>query len=313
MLKRIEVGGICGGSYSSAQIGKDLIPRLKIMQETGSASPALSGVSTGFPSLDGLIDGLHAGELIVVAGRPCMCEDNLVRQIALHVAINQGIRVAYFSTEKSREVVLRNLITLDARIGLHDLRRNSLSEEEWQRFTTSADRICGAPIIINDISADPEVLRKEVKKLCTHSMSRPSLIIFDKVPSGDDSRSAIGRKLSTFSKYLIEIARNNNVPVIALAGISRGVEKRKCKSPMLKDVASIDGIHWSADTVITLVRDSIYDPDTEFPDFAQVSVLKSFYAPCDGGFQLECNQRSGYLSEIPRIQVWSEMREGDLE
>jgi replicative DNA helicase len=75
------------------------------------------------------------------------------------------------------------------------------------------------------------------------------------------------------------------------------VEERKCKSPILKDVASADGIHWYADTVITLVRDVIYDPGTEHPEFAQVSVLKSFYGLM-GGFQLVLNQPSGYFSEI---------------
>ena len=296
-IRRLDAGDICGGSFSSALIGEQLIPRLKVMRENGGVAPSLSGLSTGFPSLEGMLDGLHAGELIIVAGGTCMCEEKLVKQIALNVAINQGIKVAYFSTGKSRSVVLSNLICLDAKIGWNDLNCNRLSEQEWQSFSKSAEKICGAPIIINDISADPRVLRKEVKKLFSNSDSKPGLIIFDKVPSGDDCNSAIGRKLSTFSEELIGIARNNNVPVIALAGISRDVEERKYKSPMLKDVASADGIHWYADTVITVVRDVIYDPDTVHPDFAHVSVLKSFYGLI-GGFQLVLNQPSGYFSQL---------------
>ena len=226
-----------------------------------------------------------------------MGEHRLVQQIALHVAVNLGIPVAYLSTIKSRAVVLRDLITLDARIAQHDLYRNTLSEQEWQNFSKSAEKTCSAPIIISDISADPRVLWKEVKKLC-NSNSRPGLIIFDRVPSGDDSSSEIGRRLSTVSEELISIARSNNVPVIALAGVSRNVEKRKWKSPMLKDVASVDGIHWYADTVITLFRESVYDPDTDQPELVDVSILKSFYTGLTGGFQLEFNQQSGYFSDF---------------
>lgn len=304
-LRRFDAGDICGGSFSSARIGEKLILRLQMMQDTESVAPTISGLSTGFNRLDGMIDGLHAGELIVVAGRPSMGQNILVRQIGLHVAINLGINVAYFSTEKNRELALRNLISLDAKVEWHGLHRNTLSEEAWQNFSKSSKNICNAPIIINDASADPRVLRKEVKKLFLNSFNKPGLIIFDKIPTGDDCSSSIGRRLSSVAEELISIARNNNVPVIAIAGVSRDVEDRKCKKPMLKDVASADGIHWYADTVITLVRDVVYDPDTEHPDFAQVSVLKSFYGLI-GGFQLELSRQSQYFSEMqlkpPKIE-----------
>ena len=159
---------------------------------------------------------------------------------------------------------------------------------------TAAQKIANSPLIINDSSADPGVIRKEAKWLC-ESDHPPSLIVIDKIPDQCDGVSAIGRRMSNMSADVYRIARDNGIPVIALAGISREVESRKYKYPMLSDVASADGLQWYADTVISLYRDAVYDPASKEKDKTNISILKSFYG-CIGGFEMHRSE-DGWLRQ----------------
>ena len=285
---RQDAGDICSGSFSSAHILRELMPRLHKMRETGD-STLLSGLSTGFKELDQMGKGLHPGELIVVAARPGMGKQQFVWQIAMHVACELRETVAYFSMNQSRTFILKNMTGFAAQIDLHRLKDNQLNEQEWESYTSMVQKIAISPLTINDSSADPRVIREEAKFLCKSDNS-PKLIVVDRIPTQSDTGSEIGRRMSNMSADIYRIARDNGIPVIALAGISREVESRKCKYPMLADVASADGLQWYADTVITLYRDAIYNRDTEEKDTTHITMLKSFYG---GGGGCALN-RSGY-------------------
>jgi replicative DNA helicase len=264
------------------------MPRLHKMRETGD-STLLSGLSTGFKELDQMGKGLHLGELIVIAARPSMGKQQFAWQIAMHVACELKETVAYFSMNQSRATLLRIMTGFAAQIDLHRLRENQLNDQEWESYTSMAQKIANSPLIINDSSSDPRVIREEAKFLCKSDNS-PKLIVVDRIPTQSDTGSEIGRRMSNMSADIYRIARDNGIPVIALAGISREVESRKCKYPMLADVASADGLQWYADTVITLYRDAIYNRDTEEKDTTHITMLKSFYGG-GGGFDL-------YLSDL---------------
>jgi len=292
-IKRNGVGDICGGSFSSAQIMSEMLPHLEKARDTVGSAETLSGISSGFEYLDKMIDGFHSGELIVVAGRPGMGKRQFVWQIAMHVACELNQTVTYFSTKKSRALLLQNMTAFAAQIDGHRLRNHQLNEQEWQSFSSAAQKIANSPLIINDNSADPSVIRKDAGLLCEFDHA-PSLIVVDDIPGQGDTGSAIGKRMSNMSADVYRIARDNGIPVIALAGISREVESRKCKYPLLSDVASTDGLQWYADTVIGIYRDAIYDPETQDEDTTHISILKSFYG-CIGGFDLYKSSDGNYV------------------
>jgi replicative DNA helicase len=293
-IRRHDAGDVCGGSFSSANIMRDLLPRLEIMRKTtGNAS--LSGLSSGFQELDRMVGGFHPGELIVVAGRPCMGAQQFVWQIAMHVATELNETVAYFSTTQSRTFLLQNMTAYAAQVDWHQLRENQLNEQEWESYTSAAQKIANAPLNINDSSADPRVIRSEAKCLC-ESNQPPKLIVIDSIPSQSDSSSAVALRMSNMSADIYRIARYNGIPVIALAEVSRDVESRKCKYPMLADIASADGLQWYADTVISLYRNAVYAPETKEKDTTHISILKSFYG-CIGGFDMQ-QSKGGWVTPV---------------
>jgi len=300
-IKRTGVGDICGGSFSGAQIMSEMLPRLEKARNTVDSAASLSGLSSGFEYLDKMIDGFHPGELIVVAGRPSMGKRKFVWQITMHVACELKQTVAYFSTGTSRTSLLQNMTAYATQIDGYRLRHNQLNEQEWQSFTLAAQKIANSPLIINDNSADPSVIRKEARLLC-ESDHAPSLIVVDDIPGQGDTSSAIGRRISNMSANVFRIARNNGIPVITLAGVSREVESRKCKYPLLSDVASADGLQWYADTVIALYRDAVYNPETKEKDTTHMSILKSFYG-CIGGFDMLKSTDGIYSSAHPNLII----------
>lgn len=273
--------GICRGSFSSAQVLKEIGERLG-KPHADDESPAISGLSTGFCSLDRLTDGLHPGELIVVAQRPCMGAERFVRQIMLHVAEKNQVPVAYFSTEKSRAFVLREMVADIAQISpIYYRRQCKLLGEELQAVTSAAERLSKASIVINDASANPRDIRDDIDLLC-ESGYRLGLIVVDKIPRSLETSSKIGRLLGNVSYEIFRIARDFHIPVIVLADVTRKIERRECRMPRLADIVSADGIAWYADTVLSLYREEFYDPYTAKKNQTEVRIMKSFYG--DIGF-----------------------------
>lgn len=280
-IRRNDEGDICRGSFSSALVLKEIGERL-VKPHADDGSPAISGLSTGFCSLDRLTDGLHPGELIVVAQRPCMGAERFVRQIMLHVAEKNQVPVVYFSTEKSRAFVLREMVAVIAQIShLYYQHQHELLDEELQAVTSAAERLSKASIIINDASANPRDILDDVNLLC-ESGYRPGLIVVDKLPRSLETSSKIGRLLGNVSYEIFRIARDFHIPVIVLANLTRKIELRECRIPRLADIVSADGIVWYADTVLSLYQGEFYDPYTEKKNQTEVRIMKSFYG--DIGF-----------------------------
>jgi len=296
-FRRECIGDICGRSFSSKQILEDIGPRLKNPFGADKTTVAISGLSTGFNELDKLIDGLHPGELIIVAQRPCMGAERFVRQIMLHVAENAQVPAVYFSTEKSRAFILREMVANTAQIFPHYYQHHSyLTEQDLQAIASAAERLAEAPIIINDNSANPRDIREHVETLC-QSGNRPGLIVVDKIPRSIETSSKAGRVLGNMSYELFRIARDNQIPVIALASVSRKLEYRKDKEPRLAEIVSADGILWYADTVITLYKEAFYEPYTSRQNQTRFNVAKSFYG--DGGwFELLQDGHSGQFVAV---------------
>jgi len=224
----------------------------------------VTGVPTGFERFDQLTAGLQPSDLIIVAGRPSMGKTALALNIGYNAAKKTGSVVAVFSLEMSRQQLGIRLLGLDAGINATKLRTGSLRGDDWPRLTESADRLSELPIFIDDTSA---ISVLEMKAKCRRLKKRADLglVIVDYMQLIQGRRSAESRQLemSEISRSLKGLAKDLNVPVIALSQLNRKVEDRPNKKPQLADLRDSGAIEQDADVIAFIYRDEIYNPNSE--------------------------------------------------
>lgn len=265
-----------------------LISELEKVQHREKKS-LLTGIPTGFTELDKLTSGLSPGNLVIVAGRPSMGKTSFSINIALHVGIEMGLPVAIFSTEMSCEELLLRMIAAEARLSMKDMRTGFLPKSEWQKITTVASRIEGAPIYIDD-SASLSV--REIKHRCRHLMAKKglNLIIVDYLqlmPGRTGKPEYRQWDVSEISRSLKITAKDLKIPVIAVSQLSRAPEKRAGaeKRPQLSDLRESGAIEQDADLVIFIYRKEWYDrlggkkPAEEVKGIAEISIGKQRNGP----------------------------------
>lgn len=235
----------------------------------------VTGLPTGFADLDKLTSGLQASDFIILAARPSMGKTafalNLVQNVALraHTKIKRDkpCCVAFFSLEMSKEQLVSRMLCSEGGIDSQRLRIGELSEEDWARFWTTCDKIGNANIFIDDTAGITAMeMRSRARRLkAEHGLD---LIIVDylQLMQGSGKRSSMGdrqQEVSEISRSLKALARELNVPVIALSQLSRGVESRQIKRPMLSDLRESGSLEQDADIVAFLYREDYYDPQTD--------------------------------------------------
>ena len=223
------------------------------------------GISTGIPDLDRLLSGLNKSDLIVVAARPSMGKSAFVHNIALNVARDRDVSVALITLEMGREQVLVRLLATTARVDMQKLRTGRLSTDEWRRITQAAGELEDFSIFINDT---PGITIMEIRAECRRLKMRHSnlgLIVVDYlqlVQGGAHANQNREQEIAEYSRSLKELARELDVPVIALSQLNRAVESRPDKRPQLADLRESGAIEQDADIVMFLYRDDYYNPDT---------------------------------------------------
>jgi len=247
----------------------------------------VTGVPTGFGQFDQLTAGLQPSDLIVVAGRPSMGKTALALNIGYNAAQKSGKVVAVFSLEMSRQQLGIRLLGLDAGINATKLRTGSLRKDDWPRLTESADRLSDLPIFIDDSSA---ISVLEMKAKCRRLKKRADLglVIVDYMQLIQGRRSAESRQLemSEISRSLKGLAKDLNVPVIALSQLNRKVEDRPNKKPQLADLRESGAIEQDADVIVFIYRDEIYNPNSEENrNIAEIIIGKQRNGPT-GAFKL---------------------------
>jgi replicative DNA helicase len=247
----------------------------------------VTGVPTGFERFDRLTAGLQPSDLIVVAGRPSMGKTALALNIGYNAAKKTGNAVAVFSLEMSRQQLGIRLLGLDAGINATKLRTGSMRSEDWPRLTESADRLSELPIFIDDSSA---ISVLEMKAKCRRLKKRDDLglVIVDYMQLIQGRRSAESRQLemSEISRSLKGLAKDLNVPVIALSQLNRKVEDRPNKKPQLADLRESGAIEQDADVIAFIYRDEIYNPNSEEnKNIAEIIIGKQRNGPT-GSFKL---------------------------
>ena len=250
---------------------------LEKIEIASKTSGSVTGIPTGFLDLDYKMAGLQPSDLILVAARPSMGKTAFVLNIAQHVAFKADKAVAIFSLEMSKEQLVNRLFALEAQVDSQSLRTGNLKDEDWEKLIESAGIIGKSKLIIDDT---PGISISELRSKCRKFKLEQGLdlIIIDylqlmtgRVGGRSESRQ---QEISDISRSLKGLARELNVPVIALSQLSRAVEQRPDHRPMLSDLRESGAIEQDADVVMFIYRDDYYNKDTELKNVAEIIIAK---------------------------------------
>ncbi len=244
---------------------------------------APKGVRTGFKELDGLIGGLEPGSLNIIAARPSMGKTAFALTIAQNAALRHNVPVGIFSLEMPAVQLVTRMITSEARIDMNRLRQGNLSERDFQRLVDVAGRIADAPIYIDD-TPDLSLLELRARARRMHSQHQLGLIIVDYLQlmsgaAGSTKNENRQQEIAAISRGLKGLARELEVPVVALSQLSRAVESRPNKRPMLSDLRESGSIEQDADLVLFIYRDDYYNPHSDKAGIAEIIVGKQRNGP----------------------------------
>lgn len=241
----------------------------------------VTGVPTGFTDLDKMTAGLHSGELLIIAARPSMGKTAFSLNIASHMALKAKKTVAYFSVEMAKEAVMMRLLASESKISIGEIRTGRIQDASWPKLIQAAGAISEAPLFIDDTAGiSPFEIRARCRRLkATHGLD---CIMIDYLQMMDLKQKVESREraVSEISKGLKAIAKELQVPVIALAQLNRGVEGRSDRRPMLSDLRESGSIEQDADVIMMLYRDDYYDKeDQDKAGHAEVIIGKQRNGP----------------------------------
>jgi replicative DNA helicase len=218
------------------------------------------GIKSGFKDLDALTNGFHAGNMIVLAARPAVGKSTLGLDIARHASIHNGDASVIFSLEMSRSEITMRMLSAEARVGLNNIRSGALSDDEWGRLAKRMGEISDAPLFIDD---SPNLSLMEIRAKARRLKQRHNLklIVIDYLQLMSSGKKVESRQqeVSEFSRNLKLLAKELEVPVIAISQLNRSPEQRADKKPMLSDLRESGSIEQDADMVILLHRDDLYE------------------------------------------------------
>jgi replicative DNA helicase len=238
------------------------------------------GIPTGLADLDKLLGGLQRSDMVVMAGRPGMGKTSLGLSIALQAARRWQKRVALFSLEMSDEQLVQRLVSAETGIDSQRLRLGKIEADEWATFYQAIRLLSETSIFIDDTPAISALeLRTKARRL--HAEHGLDLLIVDylQLMRGGSRNENRQQEISFISRSIKALARELNIPVLALSQLSRQVESRHDKRPMLSDLRESGSIEQDADVVLFIYRDEIYNVDTEFPNIAEIIVSKHRSGP----------------------------------
>ena len=244
----------------------------------------LTGLSTGFKDLDKLTAGLQPSDLILVAARPSMGKTAFTLNIASHVALKENKPVAFFSLEMSKEQLMQRMLCAEGLVESQRLRVGDLDEQDWQKLIAAADKFSKAPLYIDDTPGISIMeLRSKARRLQQEKGLSLVLIDYLQLMQGRANKNGDNRQqeISEISRSLKSLARELNVPVIALSQLSRSVESRQIKKPMLSDLRESGSLEQDADIVMFLYREDYYNAETENKNITDVIVAKHRNGPVD--------------------------------
>lgn len=248
--------------------------------EQRSLGLVLPGVACGFYDLDAMTQGFQRSDLIIAAGRPSMGKTAMCLNVAYNIAVLHKLPVAVFSLEMSKAQLVYRLLSSEARIESGRLRAGRIAQDEWESLGHAISKLSQLPIFIDDTpNISVNEMRSKTRRLQAEQGGSLGLVLIDYLQlmeGGGDNRV---QELSKITRSLKGLARELNVPIIALSQLSRGVESRTNKRPMMSDLRESGSIEQDADVIMMLYREEYYDPDTPDRGIAEVIVTKHRNGP----------------------------------
>ena len=254
-----------------------LIESFAKLEELYNQKSKITGVPTGFADLDDKTAGLHGSDLILVAARPAMGKTAFVLNIATHAAIREKVPVAIFNLEMSKDQLVNRMLCIEAMVDNNKIRTGKLEEDDWNKLASVIGPMSDSGIYIDDT---PGISITEIRTKCRKLKMEKDigLIIIDYIQliQGSNSKKITSREqeIAEISRSLKILAKELNVPVIALSQLSRAVEQRPDHRPMLSDLRESGSIEQDADIVMFLYRDDYYNQDSEDKDISEVIIAK---------------------------------------
>ena len=251
------------------------------IEELFESKESIIGVPTGFADLDNMTSGLQRGDLVIVAGRPSMGKTALALNIAEYVAVEKKLPVAMFSMEMPGEQLAMRLLSSMGRINSNKIRTGRLDESDWPRLNSATGMLDKAPMFVDDsASLTPLELRSRARRLFRQN-DDIGLVIIDylQLMESTDHNENRATEVSAITRSLKMLAKELNVPVIALSQLNRGVEGRPNKRPLMADLRESGAIEQDADVIFFIYRDEVYNPDTAEKGVAEVIIGKQRNGP----------------------------------
>ena len=259
---------------------KDSFERITALYEAGAD---VTGTPSGFRDLDRLTSGFQPGNLIIVAARPSMGKSGLGLCMAANLAVRAEVPTALFTLEMSKAEVTQRLMCSEAKVESQRLRTGKLGADDWPRLTAACDRLAKAPIYVDDQGS---ITMMEIRSKARRLKSREQdlgLIVVDYLQlmtSGSNVESRV-QEVSQISRSLKVLARDLDVPILAMSQLSRAVEQRHDKRPILSDLRESGSIEQDADLVMFIYRDEYYNDESDQQGIAEVHLAKHRNGPTD--------------------------------
>ncbi len=261
------------GLIGSMEIVKASI--LKI-EELYRRKSDVTGLGTGFTELDKMTAGLHPGEMTIIAARPSMGKTAFSLNVAQHIALREKKTIAYFSLEMGKESMMMRMLSAESKVSMGDIRNGKIQDSAWPKLINAASSLSEASIFIDDTSGmSPFEIRSRARRLKAEHGLDCIIIDYLQLMSMKQKFSSREQEVAEISKSLKSIAKELQIPVVALAQLNRGVEGRSDRRPMLSDLRESGSIEQDADVIMMLYRDDYYDKeDPDKQGHAEVIVGK---------------------------------------
>ena len=276
-----EAGARHASGFVSIQpILKQVVDRVQELYDRDNPSE-VTGVPTGLVDLDEKTSGLQPSDMIIVAGRPAMGKTTFALNLAEHIAIEQRLPVAIFSMEMPGTQLATRFISSVGRIDMQKIRSGRLTDDDWQRLTMAMGKLYDAPLFIDETPGlNPIDLRARARRLA-RQCGKLGLIVIDYLQLMSGTREGDNRaaELSEISRSVKSLAKELNVPIMALSQLNRSLEQRPNKRPVMSDLRESGAIEQDADIIMFIYRDEVYNPDSPDKGTAELIIGKHRNGP----------------------------------
>jgi len=293
--RRIE-----GGYIHIKDVIKDGIELIESLYHKKSH---VTGVPSGFRDFDVKTAGFQKGDFIVVAGRPSMGKSAFVISVAEHIAVEEKLPVGIFSLEMSKEQIMQRFLCSQAKVDMHKVRTGFLAPSDWPLLTTAASVLSQAPIFIDDSAAiNVFELRAKARRLKAHHNIQMLMVDYMQLIRGIRRGESRQQEISDISQSLKALAKELNIPVIAVSQLSRAVESREGNRPKLSDLRESGAIEQDADVVVLLFREEYYNPNESNKGVAEAIIAKQRNGPT-GSVQLSFLREYMRFADLFQVKV----------